>query len=301
MFIGRPKSLPNYYLQLALENNTVKRAFRTAIIVGIILNFINHYQAFITLSFNNINLPMVLLTFMVPYMVSTFSSVAANNSLNKGENQSSLKMDTDKTTRLSSTDGHNSQSLHRSCEHRIKVIQPEEAAGRLKEIYDDIIEKRGKIADVHKIQSLRPESIVKHMDLYLEIMFSKSELSRSEREMMAVVVSVKNGCEYCCLHHSEALNHYWKDRERLNLFISDIKRGGLNEREKLLCDYAEKLTCQPEQFNNDSFIKILKEKNFSDSAILDATLVVSYFNFVNRIVLALGVETNDAERQGYKF
>ena len=244
---------------------------------------------------------MVLLTFMVPYLVSTFSSVAANNSLNKGKNQSSLKMDTDKPTRVYSTDCHNSQSLHRSCEQRIKVIQPEEATGRLKEIYDEIIEKRGKIADVHKIQSLRPESIVKHMDLYLEIMFSKSELSRSEREMMAVVVSVKNGCEYCCLHHSEALNHYWKDRERLNLFISDINRGGLNEREKLLCDYAEKLTCQPEQFNNDSFIKILKENYFSDSAILDATLVVAYFNFVNRIVLALGVETNDAERQGYKF
>jgi hypothetical protein len=89
MFTGRPKSLPNYYLQLALESNTVKRAFRTAIIVGIILNFINHYQAIIALSFNNINLFMVLLTFMVPYLVSTFSSVAANNSLNKGKNQSS--------------------------------------------------------------------------------------------------------------------------------------------------------------------------------------------------------------------
>lgn len=185
--------------------------------------------------------------------------------------------------------------------NRIKVIQPEEATGRLKEIYNDIIEKRGKLADVHKIQSLRPESIIKHMDLYLEIMFSKSELSRSEREMMAVIVSVSNGCEYCCLHHSEALNHYWKDKKRLTLFVSDFKKAGLNDRELLLCDFSEKLSGSPEQFNDDSFVNRLKESGLSDSAILDATLVVAYFNFVNRIVLALGVETNDAERQGYKF
>jgi alkylhydroperoxidase family enzyme len=39
----------------------------------------------------------------------------------------------------------------------------------------------------------------------------------------------------------------------------------------------------------------------SDSAILDATLVVAYFNFVNRIVLALGVESSELEVQGYRF
>lgn len=60
---------------------------------------------------------------------------------------------------------------------RIKIIQPKEAEGRLKEIYTQLEQQRGQIADVHKIQSLRPESIVKHMELYIEIMFSKSELS----------------------------------------------------------------------------------------------------------------------------
>ena len=75
---------------------------------------------------------------------------------------------------------------------RIKVIKYEEASGRLKEIYDELVDKRGKLADIHTIQSLRPESIVKHVELYLEIMFSKSELSRAEREMIGVIVSVCN-------------------------------------------------------------------------------------------------------------
>ncbi|MDZ7659008.1 MAG: carboxymuconolactone decarboxylase family protein [Fodinibius sp.] len=54
-----------------------------------------------------------------------------------------------------------------------------------------------------------------HMDLYMSIMFSKSPLSRAQREMMAVVVSVANDCEYCQQHHGQALNHYWKDRNRI--------------------------------------------------------------------------------------
>lgn len=110
---------------------------------------------------------------------------------------------------------------------RIKVIEPKEATGRLKEIYDDLIKKRGKLADVHKIQSLRPESIVAHMDLYMEIMFSKSELTRAEREMMAVVVSAANGCEYCQMHHAQALNNYWKNDEKISRLRTDFENAGL--------------------------------------------------------------------------
>ena len=78
----------------------------------------------------------------------------------------------------------------------INVIQHNEAEGHLKEIYDDLVEKRGKLAEIHKIQSLNPESIVNHMDLYMTIMFSKSPLKRYQREMIAVVVSARNECHY---------------------------------------------------------------------------------------------------------
>ena len=158
------------------------------------------------------------------------------------------------------------------------------------------------MANVHKIQSLRPESIVKHQELYLEIMFSKSELSRAEREMMAVIVSVNNNCEYCRLHHAEALRHYWKDDEKIDLLINNIEESGLSDREMALCRFAKELTIHPGSFEEQkSFTDRLKEKGLSDHAILDATLVVSYFNFVNRTVLSLGVEANDDEIQGYKY
>ncbi len=76
---------------------------------------------------------------------------------------------------------------------RIQTIGYASARGGRKEIRESIIKQRGKLAAVHTIQSLRPESIIQHMDLYMGIMFSRSELSRAEREMMAVVVSAANG------------------------------------------------------------------------------------------------------------
>jgi uncharacterized peroxidase-related enzyme len=184
---------------------------------------------------------------------------------------------------------------------RVFIVEYKESTGRLREIYEDIIAKRGKLAEVHKIQSLRPESIIHHMDLYLGVMFSKSELSRAEREMMAVIVSVTNGCEYCRLHHSEALEHYWKDNGRIQHLIKDPHLANLSHRESKLCDFARKLTIEPESFIDPESLDNLKRIPLTDSAILDATMVVAYFNFVNRIVLALGVESSESEVHGYRF
>ena len=89
----------------------------------------------------------------------------------------------------------------------IEIIQPEQATGELKEIYRNLEESRGKVAEVHKIQSLNPESIVNHMDLYMTVMFGRSPLKRVQREMIAVVVSKANGCLYCQVHHSEAVDN----------------------------------------------------------------------------------------------
>jgi uncharacterized peroxidase-related enzyme len=184
---------------------------------------------------------------------------------------------------------------------RIKVIDYDESDGRLREIYDDLIVKRGKLADVHTIQSLRPESIVKHIDLYLEIMFSKSDLSRAEREMIAVTVSAANECEYCQIHHAQALNQYWKSDERIAKFRNDYTSAKLSNKEITLCEFAVTLTLHPEKANQSDITKTMRALGLSDAAILDATLVISYFNFVNRMVMGLDVQPEKDAGRGFKY
>lgn len=184
---------------------------------------------------------------------------------------------------------------------RIKIVEPSEADGRLKEIYGQLIGQRGQLAEVHKIQSLRPESIVKHMDLYMEIMFTKSELSRAQREMMAVVVSVANNCAYCASHHGSALDYYWKNEQRVKQLKVDYRELELSEQDKDLCKFAEEVTLRPQNLKETDPTENLRFSGFQDAAILDASLVVSYFNFVNRMVLSLGVALEKDEGADYKY
>lgn len=171
----------------------------------------------------------------------------------------------------------------------IKVIQHEEAEGALKDIYDDLVKSRGKLAEVHKIQSLNPATIVAHMDLYMKIMFGKSPLRRYQREMMAVVVSVCNNCLYCTKHHAEAVLHFWKDEAKVEQLTKDYTQLDLPEADFLWCVLAEQLTKDPSKTTKERYLQPLKALGIEDRAILDATLVIAYFNFVNRIVLGLGV------------
>lgn len=182
----------------------------------------------------------------------------------------------------------------------IDYVNEDEAKGELVYIYDEIKKKRGKLSNVMKIHSLNPDVIKKHMELYISIMFGKSDLSRKDRELIAVVVSSINNCNYCVKHHAEALSHYWKDPEKLKKLIKDFNTIEFSEKTQEMLKYVFQLTKSPNKIcKND--INILKTKGFSDRDILDINLIVSYFNFVNRIVLGLGVEFSDEEIKGYNY
>jgi uncharacterized peroxidase-related enzyme len=184
---------------------------------------------------------------------------------------------------------------------RIKVIQENEAQGELQEIYQDLIQSRGKLAEVHKIQSLNPKTILSHMNLYMDIMYGQSPLKRAQREMIAVVVSVANKCDYCTRHHAEALNVYWKDDEKIEKLITELARFNIKGIDKLWICYAEELTLSPSSKKTETLITQLKTLGADDRSILDATLVIGYFNFVNRIILGLGVDLEEDGGKGYKY
>ncbi len=182
----------------------------------------------------------------------------------------------------------------------IDVIHENDAEGDLKDIYDDIIRRRGKMSNIMRIHSLMPKAMERHMDMYLTIMFERSGLSRDERELIGVVVSAANNCAYCVNHHVEALNHYWKDGSRSSQAGKDFRSLGLDERALSMLEFAEKLTLHPGSMIEDD-IKRMRDAGLSDQEILNVDLIAAYFNFVNRIVLGMGVEFSEEEVRGYRY
>ena len=78
----------------------------------------------------------------------------------------------------------------------IKLFNFEESSGLLRKEYEKGIRRAGRIWKVLTIQSQTPEILKDSMNLYSSTMFGNSNISRFDSELLAVVTSISNECEY---------------------------------------------------------------------------------------------------------
>lgn len=78
----------------------------------------------------------------------------------------------------------------------ITTISEEEATGTLKRHYAAAVQRAGKVYNVVKLSSLRPDILQSSIDFYISLMHSPGKLTRAQREMLAVVTSQTNDCFY---------------------------------------------------------------------------------------------------------
>lgn len=77
----------------------------------------------------------------------------------------------------------------------IPIIEEPDAEGALADAYREV-RMRGRVPAVLKVQGARPKVLRAHLELHREVMGGPSELSRVERETVAVAVSAANGCRF---------------------------------------------------------------------------------------------------------
>jgi len=179
----------------------------------------------------------------------------------------------------------------------IKVIGFEEATGKLKQIYKKIKGPNNQIDNVLSIHSLRPHTLVGHMSLYKNTLHhSNNTFPNWFLELLGTYTSYINNCDYCYEHHFEGMKRFLNDDEKASDLKQHIEADTLNtylsEKESALVDYSKKLTFQADKFKKED-IENLKNLGYSDGEILEVNQVVAYFNYANRTVLGLGVNTNN--------
>ena len=78
----------------------------------------------------------------------------------------------------------------------IRTVPESEAEGLLRRIYDDAVKRVGKVFEVVKLSSLRPEILRSWLAHYQVLMIGETALARRAKEMVAVAVSAANLCDY---------------------------------------------------------------------------------------------------------
>ena len=180
----------------------------------------------------------------------------------------------------------------------IETISESDARGKLAELYKRFGNPDGTVDNVLKVHSLNPDSLEAHSTLYVQSLHRKSPLSRAERELIGVMVSMVNGCEYCLKHHSAGLRRLLPDDRRH--MVDEVAAGNdasLTDRERALIGYAQRLTSDPASIWAEN-IDAMRARGLTDREILDAAQVAAYFAYANRIVLGLGAAIEAADRIG---
>ena len=181
----------------------------------------------------------------------------------------------------------------------IETVHESEAAGDLGALYKRFGNPDGTVDEVLKVHSLNPASLEAHCALYVQSMHTSSPVSRAEREMVGVVVSRINGCEYCLDHHARGLARLLRKdkREGVANMLAEGTLSGLNARERAIVAYAEKLTRTPGEIVIGD-IAALREAGLEDLEILDVAQACAYFAYANRIALGLGAELEAESLRG---
>ena len=92
--------------------------------------------------------------------------------------------------------------------------------------------------------------------------------------------------------HAEFLRLVTLDRDFAQALRRDWRSLDLSPADCAMLEYTEMVTKDPRQVQPDTLDR-LRTAGFSDTAILQITMIVSFFNYINRMADALGVGRGD--------
>ena len=158
-------------------------------------------------------------------------------------------------------------------------------------LFAQLDEKPGFVPNVFRAFAWRESRFAKWRVHFEELMQPTAGLSRAEREMVSVAVSMQNQCLYCLTAHGFSVRALTKDPVLGDRITLDYRRAGLPARQVAMLDYAVKITNHPADCN-EADIEGLRGHGFNDEDIWDIAEVAAMFNFTNRLASATGMMPN---------
>ena len=172
----------------------------------------------------------------------------------------------------------------------IPRIPPEAAPPELRAIYDRIRARATsqRVSHIWQAWGAHPAGLETAFATYRALMDDPAPLTGVQAELIALVVSATNGCGYCVSHHGPRLARLAGEALARDV-AHDYRDANLAARDRVLLEAAVAMTCEPAERKRED-LERLREYGFDDLAILKTVEITAFYNAVNRLVLALGIE-----------
>jgi uncharacterized peroxidase-related enzyme len=158
--------------------------------------------------------------------------------------------------------------------------------------FDVCQDKLGMIPNVLQAYAFDIDKLNTFTAMYNDLMLGASNLSKLEREMIAVVVSSVNKCYYCLTAHGAAVRQLSGSPILGEQMVMNWRVADLDARQWATLEFAENLTVASAKTTEADRQK-LRDLGFTDRDIFDIASVTGFFNMTNLVASATSMKPND--------
>ncbi|MEX6506845.1 peroxidase-related enzyme [Jiella sp. M17.18] len=190
------------------------------------------------------------------------------------------------------TETHDDQK-HEGAVTALDLGIAEPLSERTQAYFAKCVEKLGLVPNVLLAYAFDEKKLDAFSTFYNELMLADSELSKLDREIIAVVVSAINHCHYCLTAHGAAVRQLSGDPAFAETIAQNWRAAGLDEKRSAMLDFVTKLTERPDTIV-EADRQRLRDAGFSNRAIFDIASVAAFFAMSNRVASATDMKPNAA-------
>ncbi len=168
---------------------------------------------------------------------------------------------------------------------------PEDLPEDLSKLFAKAAANLGFVPNVFQTYAYRPDRMRAWFSHFKQLHVPTENLTSADREMIAVVVSMTNGCLYCLVAHGAALRQEMGDPIQADRITLDWRRASLDERRFAICEYVERITKAPVE-TTEADIEHLMSLGLTREEVWDVAEIAAMYNFTNRLAMATGQMPN---------
>ncbi len=153
-------------------------------------------------------------------------------------------------------------------------------------------EKSGFVPNVFLTLAHRPDEFRAFFAYHDALMDKDGGLTKAEREMIVVVTSAANQCQYCVIAHGAILRIRAKNPLIADQVAINYRKADITPRQKAMLDFAMKVALQAQTVTGEDFTT-LAGHGFSEDDIWDIAAIAAFFALSNRMANVTAMRPND--------
>jgi uncharacterized peroxidase-related enzyme len=176
----------------------------------------------------------------------------------------------------------------------VRTVPWSEATGTLKAAYDWQAATLGEPAAFTMLGSVYPDLVEERLRLYKVVEACPSGLSPVERQLACFVTSLLNGTAHCASGLRLKLSSLGVAASLLDRVEADPAGFEADDaRLVAIARHAAKLTRAPAAMT-EADLDVLRAHGLGDLELVDLNNLVAYYNYINRVVMGLGLRSTMA-------